>query len=116
LPKQQLAQIGQKLDSIIGSPGLTAAARRELRILRSDISRVVENVNAREVVETLTKAEMDVLTQLAKGLSSKAIATELFLSVSTIKTHLAAIYLKLNVSSRSHAVRTAHTLGLISES
>ena len=115
LPKRQLAQIGLKLDSIIGTPGLTAAARGELRVLRQEILLATENLGVREVIEAMTPAEMRVLEGLSRGLATKDLSQELFLSVATVKTHLAAIYQKLNVSSRAQALVVAERLGLFIE-
>ena len=113
LHKRELAQIGLKLDSIIGSPGLTAVARAELRSVRNDIATAVQNLAARDVIEAMTPSEMRVLESLSRGLATKAIAQELFLSVATVKTHLAAIYQKLDVPSRAQALVVAERLGLV---
>jgi two-component system, NarL family, response regulator YdfI len=113
LHKRDLALIGLKLDSVIGSPGLTAAARAELRSVRADIATAVHNQAAREVIDAMTPSEMRVLESLSRGLATKAISEELFLSVATVKTHLAAIYQKLDVSSRAQAIVIAEKLGLV---
>ena len=55
--------------------------------------------------------EADVLACLFDGLSNKAIARTLFVSVDTVKTHLKHIYGKLDVTSRSRAVARARELG-----
>lgn len=111
--KRELALIGLKLDSIIGSPGLTAQARAELRALRNEIATAVHNEATREVIEAMTPSEMRVLEGLSRGLATKTIAEELFLSVATVKTHLAAIYQKLDVPSRAQALVVAGKLGLV---
>ena len=56
----------------------------------------------------LSKREMEVLGYLALGRSDDEIAQSLFLSKSTVKTHLRRIYSKLLVKSRSEAVAIAH--------
>lgn len=61
----------------------------------------------------LTSRELEVLAFLPKGQKSSQIATELFVSEATIKTHLAAIYRKLNAANRTEAVVTAIKHGLI---
>jgi DNA-binding CsgD family transcriptional regulator len=53
-----------------------------------------------EVREQLTKQEQNVLDLLLKDNSNKAIAETLFVSVSTVKTHVNNVYKKLNVTSR----------------
>lgn len=63
----------------------------------------------------LTSREFDVLALLPSGASTKAIAADLFLSSATIKTHLASIFRKLEVSNRTAAVGKARKHNLISE-
>jgi ATP/maltotriose-dependent transcriptional regulator MalT len=52
----------------------------------------------------LTKREKEVLALLPRGLTAKAMASELFLTEATIKTHLATIYRKFEVQNRSQAI------------
>jgi ATP/maltotriose-dependent transcriptional regulator MalT len=54
-----------------------------------------------------------VLTHAAQMLSTAEIATEMYLSVNTVKTHLRSIYRKLSVTHRSEAVRRARQLELL---
>jgi len=54
--------------------------------------------------EVLSKREMDVLKLAAKGLSNQDIADKLYLSLRTVQAHLAHIFNKLQVSSRTEAV------------
>lgn len=61
----------------------------------------------------LTAKEREVLAALAHGRATKEIASELFVSVATVKTHLAHIYTKLGVTDRSGAVARAVELGLL---
>ena len=56
---------------------------------------------------------MEVLRLIAAGLSNKKITEELFISMSTVKTHLRNIYSKLNVHSRTEAIARAKELGLL---
>ncbi len=64
-------------------------------------------------VEDLTPREREVLTLAAKGLTNRAIGQSLGISDRTVQGHLANIYAKLNVSSRTEAVTKALQLGLI---
>jgi DNA-binding NarL/FixJ family response regulator len=61
----------------------------------------------------LTTKEHQVLNRLAHGDSNAEIATALFVSPATIKTHLAHIYTKLGVGSRHGATSRATALGLL---
>jgi DNA-binding NarL/FixJ family response regulator len=63
--------------------------------------------------ESLTARELEVLEQLAAGLSNKAIGARLGISDQTVKFHVASITGKLGVTNRTEAVRRALRLGLI---
>lgn len=63
----------------------------------------------------LTAREIDVVNLLAKGLSNKGIGETLFLSQSTIKSHLGAIFRKLEAGNRVTAVKKARDRGLVAE-
>lgn len=54
--------------------------------------------------EKLSLREKQVMDCLLKGLSNESIAKELSLSVTTVKTHLRRIFIKLNATSRLQAV------------
>src|ERR671913_369313 len=60
-----------------------------------------------EPAGTLSERETEIVVLAARGLSNHQIATELNLSEATIKRHLANVYAKIGVGSRSEAVRTA---------
>lgn len=61
----------------------------------------------------LTKREIEVLSLIAQGYSSKEAAERLFVSKRTVDFHLANVYHKLQVSNRVQAFRAATRLGLI---
>ncbi len=65
------------------------------------------------LVEHISKRELEVLRLLASGLSNKKIMEELFLSLSTVKTHIRNIYSKLNVHSRTEVIVKANELDLL---
>jgi LuxR family transcriptional regulator, maltose regulon positive regulatory protein len=68
---------------------------------------------SRELPDPLTPRELTILRLLATSMSTAEIADELYLSVNTVKTHLAAIYRKLPASRRREAVLRARELELI---
>ncbi len=70
--------------------------------------------NDDEFEEPLTPREIEVLEQLAEGLSNKAIAARLGISDQTVKFHVASICGKLGAANRTDAVRRAVRRGLIS--
>lgn len=61
----------------------------------------------------ISEREYEVLELLAAGQSNKEIAANLFVSPNTVKTHLANLYGKLEVSRRTQAVQRARELRLI---
>lgn len=63
----------------------------------------------------LTQRELDVLQILQMGWSAKEMASHLFLSEATVKTHLSAIYRKLDVKNRTQAISVALVNHLIAE-
>ena len=65
--------------------------------------------------DILSSRELEVLTELAKGKTNPQIAESLFISLSTVKTHVLSIYGKLGVSSRTNAIKEAARLGLIQQ-
>lgn len=58
----------------------------------------------------LSKRELEVLEELTKGSDNKQIAENLFISVNTVRTHLANIYEKLDVKNRLQAVSMANNI------
>jgi DNA-binding NarL/FixJ family response regulator len=63
--------------------------------------------------ETLSKREIEVLKLMAQGKSNKEIASALFISEGTVKSHGKAIFAKMNVASRTEAVADAARRGLL---
>jgi DNA-binding NarL/FixJ family response regulator len=64
-------------------------------------------------LSSLTERELEILTQLAKGLSNAELGATLYLSEPTIKTHLSSIFRKLGVRDRVQAVIAAYEAGLV---
>lgn len=58
-----------------------------------------------------TRRELEVVTLLARGLSNREIASELFISEHTVRNHLGHVFNKLGVSSRTQAVMRAGQVG-----
>ena len=61
----------------------------------------------------LSKRELEVLALIARGASSRETATELFITVATVKTHLQHIFAKLEVNDRTGAVAVTYERGLL---
>lgn len=61
----------------------------------------------------LTERELEVFTAIARGLSNAEISAALYLSESTVKTHVGHILLKLDVRDRVHAVMLGYETGVV---
>ena len=82
---------------------------RRLSSLSQQTNAAVGNMPA----DPLTPKELQVLALLAEGLSNIAMSERLFVSESTVRTHLRSINLKLNAGNRTEAVVIARRMGLI---
>ena len=61
----------------------------------------------------ITARELEILTQIARGFSNREIATQLFVSENTVKTHCARVFDKLGAARRTQAVQRGKELGLL---
>jgi len=61
----------------------------------------------------LSKREYQILEEIALGLSNKEIANKLFLSESTIKTHVSNLLVKLNAKRRTQAIQVAKEINIL---
>ena len=85
-------------------------ALKTLKLLRNPIH--ITNLEDKEEI-SLSKREVEVLEQLSKALSYTAIASNLFLSPSTVRKHIENIYKKLQVHSKIEAVQKAKNHNII---
>lgn len=85
-------------------------ALKTLKLLRNPLD--IDNLADKEDI-SLSSREIDVLEQLSAGLSYTLIATNLFLSPSTVRKHIENIYKKLQVHSKLEAVQKAKRHNLI---
>ena len=61
----------------------------------------------------ITKRELEILELIAKGMSNREIASHLFVSENTIKTHSSRLFDKLNAKRRTQAVQIGKDMGII---
>lgn len=69
--------------------------------------------SARQQTLGITARELEVLTLVARGLSNREIAAQLFVSENTVKTHCARAFDKLGAARRTQAVQRGKELGLL---
>jgi two-component system, NarL family, response regulator LiaR len=93
---------------------IKAAAAGEVQLSPAAAAMLMHKVKAPRSPETLTERETEVLRQLARGKSNKEIANGLFISETTVKTHVKNIMQKLGVPSRTQAALYAARIGLVS--
>jgi DNA-binding NarL/FixJ family response regulator len=102
--------------------GIRAVASGDALLAPSVTRRVIEEFvrrppsSVRELPEKLgdlTARELEVLKLIARGLSNAEIATELFVSETTVKTHVAHVLMKLTLRDRVQAVVLAYESGLV---
>lgn len=94
--------------------GLRATARGETALAPSAAAALVRRTTGKPTVgPSLSPRELEVLQLVAQGNSNPAIGRMLFLSETTVKTHLGHVFEKLGVNDRTRAVTRAMELGLL---
>jgi len=61
----------------------------------------------------ISNREYEILVEISEGLSNKEIAEKLFVSESTVKTHVSNLYVKLDAKRRTQAIQRAKEMNLI---
>jgi DNA-binding NarL/FixJ family response regulator len=82
-------------------------ARKILSIMSDNQEGVITSL------ENLTPKEVEILREVARGKSNKEIGEKLFISESTVKSHITNIFQKLNIHSRAEAISYAVKKGII---
>jgi DNA-binding NarL/FixJ family response regulator len=103
--------------------GLQAAARGDSVLEPSVAAKVLarmaelpdlsERPRAQPLVDPLSQRELEVLRELADGLSNREIAARLYLSEGTVKNHITSVIAKLGVRDRTQAALRARALDLL---
>jgi LuxR family maltose regulon positive regulatory protein len=90
------------------------AERSGISVFRTE-DKPIENRKSKieNLVEPLSKRELEILSLMAQGLTNIEIGQQIFISDQTVKVHTRNIYGKLGVNSRRQAVSKARALGLL---
>ena len=99
--RREISEINQMLESEDSAEDILLQLKELLGFPKHFLEQSKENLRT---LVPLTKREKEVLLLLPRGLTAKAMASELFLTEATIKTHLATIYRKFEVGNRTQAI------------
>ncbi len=99
----RLAEAIVQVQEMEGAPMSPAIARKALSLLKTS-----SRAGAPAEPSVLTEREQEILRLMVEGLEYKEIASRLFISPWTVRTHVSNIYEKLHVSSKAQAIRLAH--------
>ena len=111
LKDAQAEQIVAAVRSV--AAGQLAMGREVAQKLMTHLSGAHAFSHAGEVLEPLTERELEVLAMVASGATNRAIGRTLHISERTVQGHIANIFGKLQVASRTEAVTKGLQLGLI---
>ena len=98
-------------DSVM-APSVTRRLIERLREPQSEAVPRRTGTSTSAILEQLTEREQEVFGLIAEGLSNSEIGERLFLSESTVKTHVGRVLAKLGLRDRVHAVILAYEAGL----
>ena len=86
---------------------------REVLIPAASAFKPFATNTARQRTLGITARELEILALIAGGLSNREIATQLFVSENTVKTHCARVFDKLGAARRTQAIQRGKELGLL---
>jgi len=115
------AEIQAEVFEVAGKRGQAQVGEDALRLLLVEPMMVIQEVEevatvqalAQNLIAPLTSRELEVLQLIADGLTNKAIAEKLTITLGTVKWYNNQIYNKLNVTSRTQALARARELNLL---
>ncbi|MBO9569788.1 MULTISPECIES: response regulator [Cellulomonas] len=98
-------------DAGAGRTTLSPSVTDRLIASVTDQPRDERRAAARQKLDALTERERDVARAIGRGLSNTEIASELFITVATVKTHISRILEKLPADNRTHIAICVHEAG-----
>lgn len=109
----QLKKYARKLLDAFPGNGKPAATPTTAATPVAAATQPVEVVALEQMIEPLSKRELEILSLICEGCSNQDIAGRLALSLHTVKKHISNIFTKLGVNSRTQAVARARWLKLL---
>lgn len=98
-----------------GDPVLSPAVTRRLMEHAAGTSADTRRTRARARVASLNDREREVAVAVGRGMANAAIASELFMSVATVKTHVSRILAKLELNNRVQVALLVYDAGLLDD-
>jgi DNA-binding NarL/FixJ family response regulator len=106
-------QLAQAIRTVAAGEALLAPSVTR-RLIERYLRLPAPRTGRADALADLTSREREVLRLLARGLSNQDIASELHLSLATVKSHVARLLMKLGLHDRTQAVIVAYESGFIS--
>jgi DNA-binding NarL/FixJ family response regulator len=106
------ARLAEGIRTVMAGEALLAPAITR-RLIEGFVRRPGPASAVASAFDALTERELDILRHVARGLSNREIASTLFLSEATVKTHITRILGKLGLRGRVQAVVLAYETGLV---
>lgn len=97
----------------VDAEGTRAGSLGEIVLLREQARQLLGQPDRSALPDQLSERELEVLRLLGSELTGPEIARHLFVSLNTLRTHTKRIFTKLDVNSRSAAIRRGRELGLL---
>jgi DNA-binding CsgD family transcriptional regulator len=105
-PDGAVDQLNAAFDTYMRHEALADARRVGRQLRRFGVERrIVSQPRAKTGWDSLTDAELKVVTLIAQGVTNRDVATQLHLSLHTVKTHVRSAFAKLGINSRSQLTR-----------
>ncbi|MFD5657139.1 response regulator transcription factor [Streptomyces hirsutus] len=98
-----------------GDPVLSPTVTRQLMAHAAGITADTRRASARARLAALNDREREVAVAVGRGHANAGIATELYMSVATVKTHVSRILAKLDLNNRVQIALLAHDAGLLDD-
>ncbi|NUR42887.1 MAG: response regulator transcription factor, partial [Streptomyces sp.] len=98
-----------------GDPVLSPTVTRQLMRHAAGTAADTRRTRARARIAALNDREREVAVAVGRGLANAEIATELFMSIATVKTHVSRVLAKLDLNNRVQIALLAYDAGLLEE-